>query len=127
MFTRKGIEMIAGLPGTGVGGVFYLMSVFLMPVREMGRVVRGRSSLRRWRVIFGQMGIASGVLAGFWITGWILTLLIPAKMLASKGSGHGMGNVLEIKPFMISMYVLIAVILAVECVSLYIRKKPKVC
>ncbi len=118
--------MIAGLPGTGVGGVFYLMSVFLMPVREMGRVLRGRSSFRRWRVIAGQMGIASGVLAGFWITGWFLTFLIPAEILAVKGNTHGAGNVLQIKPFIISIYVLLGVVLAVECLSLYIRKKSRV-
>jgi len=113
--------MIAGLPGTGIGGIFYLMSAFLMPVREMGRVVRGRSSLRRWRLIVEQMSLAGGVIAGFWMTGWLLALLLPVRYQGPAGS-H-VHNVIRTKPIMISMTVLFGVVFAVELLSLATRKR----
>ena len=39
----------AGLPGTGLGGLFYLLLAFWMPFAELPRTLRGRSSRARWR------------------------------------------------------------------------------
>lgn len=117
--------MIAGLPGTGIGGIFYLMTVFLMPVREMGRVVRGRSSFRRWRLILVQMGLASGIMAGFWSMGWLLAKLLPISVKEGARANVYSTNVLQAKPFMISMVVLFGVLLTVEMLNLLIRKPSR--
>lgn len=122
---RKGINMIAGLPGTGIGGIFYLMSVFLMPVREMGRVVRGRSSFRRWGLILNQIGLASGIMVGFWAMGWFLSKLLPVHVKASIHNNGYNGNILQMKPFIISMVVLFGVLLAVELLNILTPKRSK--
>ena len=43
--------MFAGLPGTGIGGIFYLLLTLWMPVHELYLTARGRSSAERWRFI----------------------------------------------------------------------------
>ena len=45
---REGPLMSAGLPGLGLGGLFFILSALLAPLLELGRPVRGRSS-RAWR------------------------------------------------------------------------------
>jgi len=48
----------AGLPGVGIGGLFYLISALLMPLFEAVRTIRGRSSRERWRVVGRQFAMA---------------------------------------------------------------------
>lgn len=64
--------MTPGLPGTGIGGLFYLLLVFFMPLREALRVLRGRGDVRRWRTIGGKLALAGGILAALWLEGWVL-------------------------------------------------------
>jgi hypothetical protein len=66
--------MSAGLPGAGISGVFYLGSALLMPAVEMGRTIRGRSSLAAWRLVIRQFAVSCAILAGIWTTGWLLGL-----------------------------------------------------
>lgn len=60
--------MVVGLPGTGIGGLFYLFMAFWMPFHELYRLVRGRSSLERWRFIALNWMIVGGILACLWLT-----------------------------------------------------------
>ena len=53
----------AGLPGTGLGGLFYLLLAFWMPVAELVATVRGRSSLERWRLVGAQFALACAIAA----------------------------------------------------------------
>lgn len=55
--------MTAGLPGTGLGGLFYLILSLLMPLRELYLTARGRSSRARWRFVLTQLAIALGIIA----------------------------------------------------------------
>lgn len=51
----------AGLPGTGLGGLFYLVLAFAMPLVELPRTLRGRSSRARWHRIGSQVALAGGI------------------------------------------------------------------
>ena len=51
----------AGLPGTGLGGLFYIALALWMPVAELYQTLRGRSSLARWRLVGTQFAIACGI------------------------------------------------------------------
>ncbi len=53
----------AGLPGTGLGGLFYILLAIWMPVAELHRTLRGRSSLARWRQVGTQFALACGIVA----------------------------------------------------------------
>lgn len=53
--------MFAGLPGVGVGTLFYVLMALWMPVRELPRVVRGTSSVATWRLILVQLFYSAGI------------------------------------------------------------------
>jgi hypothetical protein len=53
----------AGLPGTGLGGLFYLLLAFWMPLAELPRTIQGRSSRARWRHVGTQFALACGIVA----------------------------------------------------------------
>ena len=68
--------MTAGLPGTGIGGVFYLLLAVLMPFRELVRLLRGKSSVQRWAVIATQWGYVTAIGLTMWLEMWGLEILV---------------------------------------------------
>jgi hypothetical protein len=78
--------MSVGIPGTGIGGLFYLISGLLIPATEI--LAGARKKKRRakaWRLVVRQTFLVMGILAGIWITGWLLGLLISRPAGASDG------------------------------------------
>lgn len=55
--------MFAGLPGTGVGGMLYVVLTLWMPIHELILMARGRSTHGRWRFIFRHWCLFLGVVA----------------------------------------------------------------
>jgi hypothetical protein len=72
--------MIAGLPGVGIGGMFYLASALLMPFRSLVALFTGRDT--RWPVALRQALIAVAILTAIWATGWVIGWLIASFSLA---------------------------------------------
>lgn len=66
--------MIAGLPGTGIGGVFYILSALLMPLHRLAR--GGGRDGRSWRRVGAQAGIAAGIMLALFFTGWGVGLVL---------------------------------------------------
>lgn len=64
--------MTAGLPGTGIGGLFYFVLVLLMPVREAVRVVQGRSSVARWKTIALHWLLLAGIIKALFGFSWLV-------------------------------------------------------
>ena len=74
--------MTAGIPGTGISWLFYLLAALLLPLRGIIRRIRGgRVS---WRAIAGKAGLACGVFLGIWLAGWILGLLFVSVADSAK-------------------------------------------
>jgi hypothetical protein len=87
--------MNAGLPGTGLGGLFYIASAVVMPLH---RTLRGGGHAgRAWSRVAAQSGIALGILAALFATGWALGLLLmpgdAAVAAPSTLAGPGLGVV----------------------------------
>lgn len=55
--------MFAGLPGTGVGGMLYVLLTLWMPIHELIMMARGRSTPGRWKFIFRHWCLFLGVVA----------------------------------------------------------------
>jgi hypothetical protein len=68
--------MTAGLPGTGIGGIFYLLLAVCMPAREFIRTVRGKTNLKRWGFITLQLLIVLGIILAIWGEVWLLNSLL---------------------------------------------------
>lgn len=80
--------MMAGLPGTGIGGMFYVGLTLAMPFRELYRAVRGKSNAQRWSFIGIQLGFVVAIVAGMWGEAWALGRLIEwCATLDWMGSG----------------------------------------
>jgi hypothetical protein len=82
--------MTAGLPGVGIGGLFYLASALLMPFRATWNAMRGRES--RWALALRQALIAAGTLGALWATGWGVGWLIAILTPAVTGAGPAAGS-----------------------------------
>lgn len=123
--------MSVGIPGTGVGGLFYLVSALCMPVREAYRAARGRSDRRSRGVVVRQTLIALGVLCGIWLTGWLIGLVlsrIPAVAVALNAvpalAGRS-GNILRTAAFFLALGTLGVVLGAVEIAGVIRRLRAR--
>jgi len=72
--------MSAGLPGLGLGGLFFIFSALLAPFPELWRALRGRSDLASWRTIGRQLAQALAMVASI-----DLTLRLTYLALAAAG------------------------------------------
>jgi hypothetical protein len=60
----------------GVGTLFYVLIALCMPIYELVRLVRGESSLARWRVVAVQFSYAIGIVVSITLAGQLLALLL---------------------------------------------------
>lgn len=71
--------MFAGLPGTGVGGMLYVVLTLWMPIHELILMARGRSTPGRWRFIFRHWCLFLGVVAMIVGQTALMLWIIPAR------------------------------------------------
>jgi hypothetical protein len=83
--------MKVGLPGMGIGGVFYVLLVAMMPLRELWLTWQGRSSRRRWRLVALQTSLAAAIILALGAEWWALSrlpeLLTEAVSVAGQVTG----------------------------------------
>ena len=56
--------MNVGLPGAGIGGLFYLLCALAMPFKEVFLTITRPGHKFRYRLIATQLGIAIGIMLG---------------------------------------------------------------
>src|SRR6266550_9453479 len=129
--TRRGTEMTVGVPGTGIGGMFYLVSALAMPLRQAYRWLRRRPlrsspSSVGWRIVAGQTAMAGAILAAIWVTGWLVGIAITASAAIIRPphllAGAHPGNVLRTAALVLSAATLAAVLLGVELLRLWVHR-----
>ena len=122
--------MTAGLPGVGIGGIFYLASAILMPVRSLYAVVTGRAHDARWRMALRQAAIAGGILGMLWLTGlalgWVITTAFPHAMIAGSGAAAPVHvrNVVCTSALLLSLGTLGVVLLVVQLLRIALPVRP---
>src|SRR5215207_7225971 len=108
--------MTAGLPGSGIGGLFYLLSALFMPLRELWRALRSRSRPERPVLALQQAGLALGIIAALWWTGWAIDhwLLQPAfarsMMQSLVQSNARVPSVFQVSTFAVGLGTLAVVV-----------------
>lgn len=68
--------MIAGLPGTGIGGLYYLLASGWMMVRECYARISRRQDLSRSGVVRTQTILTFSIVGGIWATGEVVGLIL---------------------------------------------------
>lgn len=110
--------MTVGLPGAGIGGLFYLASTLLLPMRSLTRRLRGRPDPLSRRQLAHSVLIAGGIIGALWVAGWLLVFVIPDEMLtgrAATGAGTAsVKNAIPVAAFGVAVGTLVFVLLAVE-------------
>lgn len=114
--------MFAGLPGIGVGTLFYVLTALWMPFPEVARLVRGDSSLARWRVIGVQVGYALSIIASIAAAERVLVWILDADSsgaanparLVHRGMTSLSPETLLAAPIMASVLLLALILLAVQ-------------
>ena len=81
---------MVGMPGTGMGGLLYLCMAVWMPVHELCRLARGRSSARRWAFIARSWLVVGGSLALLWAA--MLSVKAVLSMTATRASSGEPGE-----------------------------------
>jgi hypothetical protein len=114
--------MFAGLPGIGVGTLFYVVTALWMPVRELARTVRGDFSAARWRLAVVQFSFALSIIASIALADRALTIalddgsirsLTPARLLNDGLASHVPQSIWA-APIMASLLLLAAVLVTTE-------------
>ncbi len=123
--------MSVGIPGTGIGGLFYLASGVLIPVREiLVKARRNQRDAKVWRLIVRQTFLVIGILAGIWITGWMLGFLLSQPVglavgLEGSGPGASRPHFWGTASVLAGVGTLLIVLSAVEVARLVLRKKQR--
>lgn len=115
--------MSAGLPGFGLGGLFFILCALVVaPAVEVVRTMRGQSSLAAWRVVSRQFAMALSMVVMIDVTLRASTLL---PGVPSSGATQGLtGPALE--PIGISVAILVALLLIAKLVALLLRpRRPR--
>ncbi len=87
--------MSAGMPGLGLGGLFFVLSALLAPVVELRRTAQGRSSAAAWRQVGRQFAIALTMVLVVaplvpWVPVGITAALLVTVLLAAKAAQLGL-------------------------------------
>ena len=101
--------MNAGLPGTGIGGLLYLVLALLMPLRELYLTARGRGSRERWRLALRQAAMAAAILGMLAAAGWAV-----ARVGGTPGGSPLGGTGVLVAPAVAAAGVLVVVVLALR-------------
>lgn len=126
--------MFAGLPGFGVGTLFYVLMAFWMPIREIPRVIQGTSSIDTWKLILRQIVYACGIIVTVTIAEKVMLWVLgdrnikpfsPATWVHSELGAHAGGSLLA-APIMASLLLLAGVVLFVEILRAVVKpvKEP---
>ena len=109
--------MSAGLPGLGLGGLFFVLSALLAPFVELIRTARGRSSVAAWRAVGRQFALALTMVAAVVLTFRLLYALAGATGLAGPLSERS-AAVLALRPIGITVGLLAFVLAAAKAMQL---------
>lgn len=113
--------MNPGLPGTGIGGLFYILSALWMPICELWRRRQGDAP-GQWPLVARQFGIAVGAVAAMTGVFWALDTVFMLNQVAAHAAGkiHMMWS-LRVSALVVTSGVLATVISAVHLVRLCLR------
>ncbi len=121
--------MFAGLPGVGVGTLFYVLIALWMPVRELPRLVNGTSSLARWKIITQQLFYASSIVVTVMFSERLLMWMLgqskvapfsPAAFLHGELGARAGASILA-APITASILLLAGVLLSVELLRVIVH------
>lgn len=113
--------MNPGLPGAGIGGLFYILGALWMPICELWRRRQGNAP-GRWPLVAQQFGIAVGIIVAMSGAFWALDTVLMLKQVAVHAAGqmHAMWT-LRVSALAVTSGVLATVLGTVHVMRLCLR------
>jgi hypothetical protein len=120
--------MTVGIPGTGVGGLFYLAAAVLLPFRALGRKVAARPGAFGAAVRHAALAVA--MFAGMWATGWCVAFVVGAKLVVAgtfvqRFATAGRNNLIQWALLSFGYLVLGLLLLAVEAARVLVKRRRR--
>jgi hypothetical protein len=123
-----------GMPGVGLGGIFYLVAALAMPVVEAARALRARvagarrpRAARRWGLALRQAAIALATLGATWGAGLGIARWRPAERpvtVAHVETAAVAAPPMRAGTLLLGGLLLVVVLGAVELLRLATRRRP---
>jgi hypothetical protein len=126
--------MFAGLPGIGVGTLFYVLTALVMPLVELTRLLRGDVSPTRWRLAISQFCFGVSIVASVALADRVLTIILSDHSINDVNVGRLVNKTFAVNapesvlaaPIMASVLLLIGVLAAMEVARLLtLLKRPE--
>ena len=123
--------MIAGLPGTGIGGMYYLIVSLWMPIHYLFHKMKRDLPPFKKGIIGRQAFLTVMVIGGMWITGWLLGICLAVVLPLSPATGTSFGsfaiarNVIQITPLILTLATLTLVYIAMLGILAIVRWRRK--
>ena len=109
--------MNVGLPGTGLGGIFYLVGALMMPLLELSRFLIGQGNSKRLKVAIEQGAIALGMVAALLLT-FLLIDTVSTHLRMARSEGEGIVAVVNLtghmKPIVVTLVILVVLLVSVH-------------
>ena len=117
--------MNIGLPGAGVGGLYYLACTIFMPIKEVYLCLTKPGHKFRYRFVITQLGIASGIVLGL-IAMYLLVNNVFGLNLSLAESLEGENLwFYSLWPVLISLGLLLVLLGLIEVAAFFAKKKVK--
>ena len=120
---RKVIRMNVGLPGTGLGGIFYFLCVTAMVAIELLKRLFNKVDQYKWKIARRQFFLIGGILVSMYAVDWYLSKIL---FQVTSLSNHATTKMLVFngKPLFYSFLVLVTLLIIINSLNFFI-KKPK--
>jgi hypothetical protein len=115
--------MNPGLPGLGIGGLFYLISALAMPLIALTRQLRGEPA--RWCLALRQAAMAAGILSSIALVFWVLDAVLGPQAVPAGATGTFIAAVggVRVSVMMLTLTVLATVLLAMQVARMIFAPK----
>lgn len=118
--------MTAGVPGAGIGGMFYLISALWMPFEEIRRGVHGRSTSASRRTVLRQSSMALGIFASLWGVAWALSIALAPLVHFLQAHGWlspapNLPRILSYWAFALSAATLAGIVVVVQALCIFVK------
>jgi hypothetical protein len=90
--------MTAGLAGFGIGGIFYLCLVLVMPLRELYYTAKGKTSAERWKTVGFQWSMATLMILAMQIEFLVVRAGIRGIVATDTALGQWLESKLSFQP-----------------------------
>ena len=114
--------MNIGLPGAGIGGLYYLTCTAIMPFKELFLTLTNPEHKFRYKLVATQLSIAIGIVIGLFLIYQLVTSLFGFGLSVVDPVGSESILFYSLLPIMVSFVLLILILVLVELAAFFSKR-----